>query len=231
MRIDVITCLPHLLESPLRHFLFQRAIKKGLLSLEIHNLRDYTPYKHGKIDDHPYGGEAGMVLMVEPIANCIRALQQQRPYDEIIYMAPDGKTLNQALVNSCSLKKNLIVVCGHYKGIDERIRTHFITLEISVGDYVLSGGELPAILFADALVRVLPAVLSDASAALTDSFQDGWIAPPVYTRPYVYEGMKVPDVLLSGNHKAIQAWAHQEAVKRTQERRPHLMEEVPPLNP
>ena len=219
MRVDIITCLPHLLASPLNHFIFQRALKKNLLTLEIHNLRDYTPYKHGKIDDQPYGGDAGMVLMIAPIVNCIRALQQQRHYDEVIYMAPDGKLLNQSLVNSCSLYQNLILLCGHYKGIDERIREHFVTLEISIGDYVLSGGELPAILLLDAMVRVMPGVLSDASSALTDSFQEGSVAPPVYTRPYDYEGIKVPDILLSGNHQAIQKWHEEQALLRTEEKR------------
>lgn len=224
MRIDIITCAPQLFESPLKHFIFQKAIKKNLLSLNIHNLRDYTPYKHGKIDDQLYGAAAGMLLMVEPIVNCIRALQKERNYDEIIYMAPDGVLLHQDLVNTCSLKQHLILLCGHYKGIDERVRKHFVTLEISIGDFVLSGGELPAIMLTDAIVRVIPGVLSDASAALTDSFQNGLVAPPAYTRPYNYEGMTVPDVLLSGNHKAIQEWAEQEAITRTKERRPYLVE-------
>jgi len=219
MRVDIITCLPYLLESPLKHFIFQRAISKNLLTLEIHNLRDYTPYKHGKIDDQPYGGEAGMVLMIEPIANCIRELQEKHTYDEVIYMAPDGKLLDQKLANRCSLRENLIILCGHYKGIDERIRERFVTLEISVGNYVLSGGELPAIMFLDAMVRVIPGVLSDACSALTDSFQEGDIAPPIYTRPYDFEGMKVPEVLRSGNHKKIQAWKEKQVLARTQERR------------
>ncbi|ROT47047.1 tRNA (guanosine(37)-N1)-methyltransferase TrmD [Candidatus Cardinium hertigii] len=224
MRIDIITCLPQLFESPLKHFIFQRAIKQHLLSINIHNLRHYTPYKHDKIDDSLYGGDAGMLLMVEPIANCIRALQKEQNYDEVIYMAPDGEPLTQDLVNKCSLKQNIMVLCGHYKGIDERIRKHFITLEISIGDYVLSGGELPALILADAIVRVIPGVISDASSVLADSFQDGLVAPPAYTRPYNYEGMMVPDVLLSGNHKAIQEWAQQEKVARTKKRRPHLIE-------
>lgn len=223
MRIDIITCCPQLFESPLRHFIFQRAMQQQLLSICIHNLRDYTPCKHGKIDDQPYGGAAGMLLMVEPIANCIRALQKERIYDEVIYMAPDGQPLDQDLVNKCSLKQHLILLCGHYKGIDERIREHFITLEISIGDYVLSGGELPALILADAMVRVIPGVISDASSALTDSFQDGLVAPPAYTRPYNFEGKKVPDVLCSGNHKAIQEWMQRKTVARTKKRRPHLL--------
>ncbi|WP_243018125.1 tRNA (guanosine(37)-N1)-methyltransferase TrmD [Candidatus Cardinium hertigii] len=223
MRLDIITCCPQWFESPLRHFIFQKAIKQQYLSVCIHNLRDYTPYKHGKIDDHPYGGAAGMLLMAEPIANCIKALQKERVYDEVIYMAPDGLPLEQDLVNKCSLKQHLILLCGHYKGIDERIREHFITLEISIGDYVLSGGELPALVLADAMVRVIPGVISDASSALTDSFQDGLVAPPAYTRPYNFEGKKVPDVLCSGNHKAIQAWMQQETLARTKTRRPYLL--------
>ncbi|AWN81795.1 tRNA (guanosine(37)-N1)-methyltransferase TrmD [Candidatus Cardinium hertigii] len=226
MRIDIITCSPELLESPLRHFTFQRALTQKLLTLHIHNLRDYTAYKHGKIDDKPYGGAAGMVLMIEPIAHCMRSLQKERTYDEIIYMAPDGELLTQETIHSYSLKQNIILLCGHYKGIDERVRTHFITREISVGDYVLSGGELPALLLVDAIVRVIPAVLSDASSALTDSFQNGLIAPPVYTRPYNYEGIKVPEVLLSGNHQAIQKWSQQEAINRTQQRRPALIDPI-----
>lgn len=223
MRIDIITCSPQLLSSPLQHFIFQRAIQRNLLVLQIHDLHDYTPYKHKKIDDQPYGGGAGMVLMIEPIVNCIRTLQKQRPYDEIIYMSPDGNRLNQTVVNICSLKQNIIILCGHYKGIDERVREHFITLEISIGDYVLSGGEWPAIILADAIVRLLPGVLSDASSALTDSFQDGLVDAPVYTRPFDYEGIKVPDVLISGHHQSIQDWMQQERINRTKKRRPNLL--------
>ncbi|MGI2298910.1 tRNA (guanosine(37)-N1)-methyltransferase TrmD [Candidatus Cardinium hertigii] len=223
MRIDIITCCPQLFESPLKHFIFQRAIQQQLLSIHLHNLRDYTSCKHGKIDDQLYGGAAGMLLMIEPVVNCIRALQKERRYDEVIYMAPDGEPLDQNLVNTCSLKQHLMLLCGHYKGIDERIREHFITLEISIGDYVLSGGELPALILADAMVRVIPGVISDASSALTDSFQDGCVAPPAYTRPYNFEGKKVPDVLCCGNHKAIQEWMEQEKIDRTKKRRPHLL--------
>lgn len=227
MRIDIITCLPQLLESPLKHFIFKKAIEQNLLSIHVHNLRDYTPYKHGKVDDHPYGGDPGMLLMIEPIVNCISTLQKERSYDEIIYMAPDGKQLTQSLVNACSLKQHIILLCGHYKGIDERVRENFITMEISLGDYVLSGGELPAIMLADAMVRVIPGVISDACSALTDSFQDNLVAPPAYTRPYSYQGMTVPEVLVSGNHNAIQEWAHQQIIRRTQERRPHFFEKEP----
>ncbi|MGI2299845.1 tRNA (guanosine(37)-N1)-methyltransferase TrmD [Candidatus Cardinium hertigii] len=223
MRIDIITCCPELFESPLKHFIFQRAIQQQLLSIHLHNLRAYTSCKHGKIDDQLYGGAAGMLLMIEPVANCIRALQKERQYDEIIYMAPDGEPLDQNLVNKCSLNQHLMLLCGHYKGIDERIREHFITLEISIGDYVLSGGELPALILADAMIRVIPGVISDASSALTDSFQDRCVAPPAYTRPYNFEGKKVPDVLCSGNHKAIQEWTEQEKINRTKKRRPHLL--------
>ena len=228
MKIDIITCLPQLLESPLKHFIFKKAIEHNLLSIEIHNLRDYTTYKRGKVDDKAYGGNAGMVLMIEPIANCIKALQKQRNYDEIIYMAPDGQLLNQELVNRCSLKKNLLLLCGHYKGVDERIRENFITLEISIGNYVLSGGEFPAIVLTDAIARVIPGVLSDASSALTDSFQDGWLGPPTYTRPYDYKGMIVPNVLVSGNHKAIQKWNEREAMTRTKAKRPSLFDKTDP---
>lgn len=225
MRVDIITSAPQLLESPLKHFIFQRAIKKQLLTLSIHHLRDYTPYKHGKIDDSPYGGGAGMVLMVEPIVNCIERLQRERCYDEVIYMAPDGELLNQKLVNKLSLKQNIMLLCGHYKGVDERVRTHFITLEISVGDYVLSGGELPALMLTDAIVRVIPGVLSDASSALADSFQDDLVAPPIYTRPYRYRDIYVPSILRSGNHQAIRAWEQQESVLNTKKRRPYLIDE------
>lgn len=223
MRLDIITCAPELFQSPLKHFIFQRAINQGLLSMHIHNLRDYSLSKHRKIDDQLYGGAAGMLLMVEPVANCIRSLQKERLYDEIIYMAPDGLVLDQSLVNKCSLNNHLILLCGHYKGIDERIRDHFITLEISIGDYVISGGELPALVLADAIVRVIPGVLSDASSALTDSFQNGLVAPPAYTRPYNFEGNKVPDILCSGNHEAIEQWMQQQMLSRTKAKRPCLL--------
>ncbi|WP_339044782.1 tRNA (guanosine(37)-N1)-methyltransferase TrmD [Cardinium endosymbiont of Tipula unca] len=207
--------------------MFKKAIEQNLLSIHVHNLRDYTPYNHGKVDDHLYGGEPGMLLMIEPIVNCINALQKERNYDEVIYMAPDGQQLTQSVVNACSLKQNIILLCGHYKGVDERVREHFITMEISLGDYVLSGGELPAIMLADAIVRVMPGVISDACSALTDSFQDNLVAPPAYTRPYNYKGMTVPEVLVSGNHRTIQEWTQQQILKRTKEKRPYFFEKEP----
>ena len=222
MRIDIITCLPQLLASPFAHSVLHRAINKGLLHLHVHDLRDYTTDKHRKVDDYAYGGEAGMVLKVEPIARCINQLQEHTTYQEIIYMAPDGEGLTQRLANQLALKDNLLILCGHYKGVDERVREHFITREISIGDYVLSGGELPAAVLVDTVARLLPGVLSDETSALTDSFQDGLIAPPVYTRPANFQGMQVPAVLLSGNAQAIQEWRYQEAINRTEKRRPAL---------
>lgn len=227
MRIDIISSLPELLESPLNHSIVQRAQEKKLVEIHIHSLRDYAPEdsKYRQIDDYAFGGGAGMVLMIEPIANCIDALQSERQYDEVIYTTPDGKPLEQKMANRLSLHQNLIILCGHYKGVDERIREHYITLEISIGDYVLSGGELAAAVITDSVVRLIPQVLSDESSALSDSFQDDLLAPPVYTRPADFRGMKVPDILLSGDHQAIEAWRDSQALKRTQERRPDLLED------
>ena len=222
MRIDIITCLPQLLASPFAHSVLHRAINKGLLHLHVHDLRDYTTDKHRKVDDYAYGGEAGMVLKVEPIAQCINQIQEHTTYQEVIYMAPDGEKLTQRLANQLALRTNLLILCGHYKGVDERVREHFITREISIGDYVLSGGELPAAVLVDTVARLLPGVLSDETSALTDSFQDGLVAPPVYTRPANFQGMQVPAILLSGNAQAIQEWRHQEAINRTEQRRPAL---------
>ena len=223
MRIDVITCLPELLESPFNHSILKRAQTKGLVEVAVHNLRDYSTNKQRAVDDYAFGGGAGMVLQIEPIARCIEFLQSQRSYDEIIYMTPDGKTLNQGMANELSLKKNLIILCGHYKGVDERVREHFITREISIGDYVLSGGELAAAVLADSLIRLLPGVLNDETSALSDSFQDDLLAPPVYTRPADYNGLKVPDVLLSGHAGKIEEWRHQKAIERTESRRPDIL--------
>lgn len=223
MRIDVITCLPELLESPFGHSILKRAQSKGLVEVFVHNLRDYSSSKQRAVDDYAYGGGAGMVLQIEPIARCIEELQGQRTYDEVIYMTPDGATLQQGMANELSLKKNLIILCGHYKGVDERVREHYITREISIGDYVLSGGELAAAVLADSVIRLLPGVLNDETSALSDSFQDDLLAPPVYSRPADYKGMKVPDVLLSGHAGKIEEWRHQKAVERTQARRPDIL--------
>lgn len=220
MRIDIITCLPKLLESPFGDSILKRAQHKGLVKVEVHDLRDYAKNKQKQVDDYAYGGGAGMVLMIEPIVSCIDQLKSQRNYDEIIYMSPDGESLNQSLANDLSLRENIMVLCGHYKGVDERVRQNYITREISIGDYVLSGGELAAAVLADAVIRIIPGVLSDETSALTDSFQDGLVAPPVYTRPAEFRGMKVPDVLLSGHEKKIEEWRFEQAVKRTKKRRP-----------
>lgn len=225
MHIDIISVLPDLLHSPLQHSIMKRAQQKGLLEVEVHDLRQFGLGKHKQLDDYQYGGGAGMVMMIEPVANCIQQLQSQRDYDEIIYMTPDGETLNQSMANRLSLKKNLIILCGHYKGVDERIREHFITMEISIGDFVLSGGELPAAVLVDSIGRLLPGVLNDETSALFDSFQDDLLAPPVYTRPADYKGWKVPDVLLSGNFGAIEDWRYEQSLQRTAERRPDLLEE------
>jgi tRNA (guanine37-N1)-methyltransferase len=225
MRIDIITCLPQLLESFFAASILKRAQEKGLVEVHLHDLRSYTLYKHKQVDDYAFGGGAGMVLMIEPIVRCLRALQAERTYDEVIYLTPDGETLSQRAVNALSLKQNLILLCGHYKGIDERVREHFITREISIGDYVLSGGELAAAVVADAVIRLVPGVLSDETSALTDSFQDDLLAPPVYTRPADYEGMKVPDVLLSGHEANINKWRYEQALQRTRQRRPDLLGE------
>ncbi|MBO7544920.1 MAG: tRNA (guanosine(37)-N1)-methyltransferase TrmD [Bacteroidales bacterium] len=223
MRIDILTVVPELLESPLSHSIVGRAIKKGLVDIRVHNIRKYGLGPSMTVDDYSYGGDAGMVMMVEPVFKMIEELTSERTYDEIIYLSPDGETLTQAISNELSLKENLILLCGHYKGIDERIREHLVTREISVGDFVVSGGEIPAALLADSIVRLIPGALTDETSALSDSFQEGLVAPPVYTRPAEYNGWKVPDVLLSGNPKLIRAWQDEQAVKRTRERRPHLL--------
>ena len=222
MRVDIITCLPQLLEGHYAHSIIKRAISRNKVALHLHNLRDYATDKHRQVDDHVYGGGAGMLLMIEPIARCINTLSANIDYQEIIYMAPDGEQLTQRLANELSLQKNLIVLCGHYKGIDERVREHFITREISIGDYVLTGGELAAAVLVDTIVRLLPGALSDETSALTDSFQDGLIAPPAYTRPAQFQGMSVPPVLLSGNAQAIEQWRYEKALERTKQRRPRL---------
>lgn len=223
MRIDIITVLPELLESPLNASILKRAQEKGLVELVIHNLRDYSTNKQKSVDDYAFGGGAGMVMQIQPIADCIEKLKAERTYDEIIYMTPDGETMKQGMVNTLSLKENLIILAGHYKGVDQRVRDLFITKEISIGDFVLTGGELPAAILADAIIRLIPGVISDETSALTDSFQDNLLAPPVYTRPEEYRGLKVPDILLSGDHKKIEAWREEEALKRTEERRPDLL--------
>lgn len=225
MRIDIITVLPELLESPFSHSIMKRAQAKGLLEVHLHNLRDYTPYKQGQVDDYQFGGGAGMVMMPEPLAILIDKLREERPYDEIIYMTPDGDRFNQKTANRLSLRTNLLIICGHYKGIDERIREQYVTMEISVGDYVLSGGELAAAIVVDAVGRLLPGVLNDETSALFDSFQDGMLAPPVYTRPADFRGSKVPDILLCGDPKKVDEWRHEQALKRTAERRPDLLDE------
>ena len=223
MRIDVISVLPELLESPLAHSIMKRAQTKGLLQVQVHNLRQWAVNEYGQVDDYQYGGGAGMVMMCEPLANAIEQLQKERHYDEIIYLTPDGATLNQKIANRLSLKNNLLLICGHYKGIDERIREHYITMEISIGDYVLSGGELAAAVVIDAIGRLIPGVLNDETSALTDSFQDNLLSPPVYTRPSDFKGWKVPDILLSGDLKKIDEWRHQQALERTGQRRPDLL--------
>ncbi|MAO07610.1 MAG: tRNA (guanosine(37)-N1)-methyltransferase TrmD [Alteromonas sp.] len=223
MRIDIITVLPELLESPFEASILKRAIEKGLVEVHFHNLRDYSSNKYKQIDDYQFGGGAGMVMMIEPIDKCISQLKAEREYDEIIYMTPDGSTLNQNRANELSLKGNLMILCGHYKGVDQRVRDHFITKEISVGDFVLSGGELAAAVLCDSIIRLIPGVLNNETSALTDSFQDNLLAPPIYTRPSEYKGWKVPEILLSGNTPKIEAWRESEALKRTQERRPDLL--------
>jgi tRNA (guanine37-N1)-methyltransferase len=220
MRIDIITVLPSLLDSFLNYSIVKRAQDKKLVKLHIHNLRDYSLTKHRTVDDYAYGGGAGMVLMIEPVVNCLETLQRDIDYQEIIYMSPDGEPLNQPLTNQMSLLQNLVILCGHYKGIDERLRENFVTREISIGDYVLSGGELPAAVLTDAIIRLIPGVLSNESSALSDSFQDGLVGPPVYTRPADFRGMKVPEVLLSGHEKNIEQWRFEQSIKRTRERRP-----------
>ncbi len=223
MRIDIVSVLPELLESPLGHSILRRAQDKGLLQVVVHDLRSYGLGRHRQVDDYQYGGGAGMVMMVEPVARCLDDLMAERTYDEVIFLSPDGQRLEQRHCNALSLKDNLLLLCGHYKGVDERIRTHYITAEYSIGDYVLSGGELPAAVLVDAIGRLIPGVLGDGSSALEDSFQDGLLAPPVYTRPAEFRGWKVPDVLLSGNTPAIEVWRQQRAEERTRQRRPDLL--------
>ena len=225
MRIDIITILPELLKSPFEASIMKRAIDSGLVTVNFHNLRDFTSDNYKSIDDYQFGGGAGMVMMIEPIDKCISKLRNKRNYDEIIYMTPDGETLNQGIANQLSLQKNIIILCGHYKGVDQRVRDHFITKEISIGDYVMSGGELGAAVLCDAIVRLIPGVLGNETSALTDSFQDNLLAPPIYTRPREYKNMKVPDVLFSGNFPEIEKWRENQAYKRTKSRRPDLLDE------
>ncbi len=223
MRIDILTVLPEMVEGPLNCSILARAQKKGLAEIVVHNLRDYTTNKHRKVDDYPFGGEAGMVMQIEPIDRAISSLKEQRHYDEVIFTSPDGQILDQPMANSMSLLNNIIILCGHYKGIDYRIREHLITKEISIGDYVLTGGEIPAVVIADAVVRLIPGVLGDEQSALSDSFQDNLLAPPVYSRPAEYKGWRVPDVLLSGHQANIDNWRHEQALERTRRLRPDLL--------
>ncbi len=225
MHIDILTVLPDLLTSPFEHSIMKRAQDKGLLTVKVHQLRQWAVNEYGQIDDYQYGGGAGMVMMCEPLANAIEQLSKDRVYDDIIYLTPDGERLNQKIANSLSLKNNLLMICGHYKGIDERIRQQYVTKEISIGDYVLSGGELAAAVLVDSIGRLLPGVLGDETSALTDSFQDNLLAPPVYTRPVDFRGLKVPDVLMSGDHKKIDNWRYEQSVQRTKDRRPDLLED------
>lgn len=224
MRIDILTVLPEMFDSPLGCSILKRAQNKGLAEFHIHNLRDYSTNKHRKVDDYPFGGEAGMVMQIEPIDRCISALKEQREYDEVIFTTPDGELFDQPMANSMSLLNNIIILCGHYKGIDYRIREHFITKEISIGDYVLTGGEIPAIIISDAIVRLIPGVIGDEQSALSDSFQDNLLAPPVYTRPAEYKGWRVPDILLSGHEANIAQWRYDQAIERTRRLRPDLLD-------
>lgn len=223
MHIDIITVLPELLESPLNHSIMKRAQEKNLLTIQLHNLRKWAINKHGQVDDYQYGGGAGMVMMCEPLVNAIEELQKEKTFDEIIFLTPDGKSYNQQMANTLSVKNNLLLICGHYKGIDERIREHFVTLEISIGDYVLSGGELAAAVLVDSIGRLIPGVLNDETSALSDSFQDNLLAPPVYTRPAEFRNWKVPDVLLGGNPKLVDEWRHDQSLQRTKDKRPDLL--------
>ena len=225
MNIDILTVLPELLESPFRHSIMKRAQEKGLLTVHTHNLRKWAINKHMQVDDYQFGGGAGMVMMCEPLSNAIDELQKDKKYDEIIYLTPDGKTFNQKAANQLSMKNNILIICGHYKGIDERIREQYVTMEISIGDYVLSGGELAAAVVVDAIGRLLPGVLNDETSALFDSFQDNLLAPPVYTRPADFRGQKVPDILLQGDPKKVEEWRHEQSMQRTKERRPDLLDE------
>jgi tRNA (guanine37-N1)-methyltransferase len=224
MRIDIVTIHPQLLESPFQHSILKRSIQKGIVEVNLINLRDYSEYKQKQVDDYAFGGGAGMVMMIEPIANCLNALKSKRNYDDVIYLSPDGETLQQSICNFYATKENIILLCGHYKGIDERIREHFITREISVGDYVLSGGELAAAIFCDAVIRLIPGVLNDETSALSDSFQDDLLAPPVYSRPAEYNGWKVPEILLSGHSAKIDQWRFEQSIERTKLKRPDLFQ-------
>lgn len=223
MRIDILTVLPEMFESPLGCSILKRAQEKGLAQIVVHNLRDYTTDKHRKVDDYPFGGEAGMVMKVQPVEACINSLKAQREYDEVIFTSPDGKTFNQKMANNLSMLENVIILCGHYKGVDYRIREHLVTMEISVGDYVLTGGELPALVMTDAMVRLIPGAIGDEQSALSDSFQDNLLAPPIYTRPADYNGWKVPDILLSGHEAKIDEWRHEQSLERTRCLRPDLL--------
>lgn len=224
MKIDIISVVPGLLEGPFSHSIMKRARDKGILEVNVYNLRDYTTYPRAQVDDYQFGGGAGMVMMVEPLVNAIESLQKNISYDEIIFLTPDGENFNQKIANTLSLKNNLLLICGHYKGIDQRVRDHFITKEISIGDYVLSGGELAAAVLVDAVGRLIPGVLNNETSALTDSFQDNLLSPPVYTRPEEFRGWKVPDILLSGNHAKIEAWREEQSLQRTKERRPDMLD-------
>lgn len=223
MRIDIITVLPEMLQGPLNCSIIDRAKKKGLVEIEVHNLRDYSENKHRKVDDYPFGGEAGMVMAIQPIDSCITYLKGQRDYDEVVFTSPDGETFDQPMANRMSLLNNIIILCGHYKGVDYRVREHFVTREISIGDYVLTGGELPAAIITDAIVRLLPGAIGDEQSALSDSFQDNLLAPPVYTRPAEYKGWKVPEILLSGHEAKIAQWRYEMAMERTHRLRPDLL--------
>ncbi len=224
MQIDIISVVPDLLSGPFSHSIMKRARDKGLLTVNVINLREYTTYARAQVDDYPFGGGAGMVLMIEPLVNALETLQKTTRYDEVIFLTPDGELFNQGMANRLSLQKNLLMICGHYKGIDQRFRDHFITREISIGDYVLSGGELAAAVITDAIGRLIPGVLNDESSALSDSFQDNLLAPPVYTRPETFRGWKVPDILMSGNHQKIEEWRYEQSIIRTKERRPGLLD-------
>ncbi len=223
MHIDIITLFPELLQSPFEASIVKRAIEAKKVSVNFHNLREYTTQKHRQVDDYPFGGGAGMVMMIEPVDRCISHLKSKREYEEVVYLTPDGETLNQKIANRFSIKKNIILLCGHYKGVDQRVRDHLITYELSIGDFVLSGGELAAALFCDSIIRLIPGVLGDESSALTDSFQDGLLAPPIYTRPANYKEWKVPEILTSGNTPLIEKWREEQATHRTQTLRPDLL--------
>jgi tRNA (guanine37-N1)-methyltransferase len=226
MIIDILTLFPEMFEGAFSHSILKRAQAKGHVVITLHNIRNWVISKHKNVDDYPYGGGAGMVMMVEPVVKCIEELQSKTTYDEVIYLSPDGELLTQSITNQLSIKQNLLILCGHYKGIDERIRTHFITREISIGDYVLSGGELAAMILTDAIVRIIPGVLNDETSALSDSFQDNLLSPPVYTRPADFRGLKVPDILLSGNDREIAKWKYEQSLERTRQRRPGLLEDL-----